>query len=226
VTVNYGAFIVNTGLVVCLDAINSRSYTGSGTTWYDLSGNSTDAILTNSPTYGSGSFTFNGTSQYASMTRTISDDFSLLCWFKTSSSAGSGSGQWWAGNGLVDGEVAGTANDFGLSIGAGKLLFGVGNTDTTIVSTSTYNDNIWHCVVATRVKSSGAMTLYVDGYSVATGTGQTGSLTGPTNITIGVLQTIVNYFTGSIGSVLIYNKALTGAEVLQNFNAYRGRYKV
>jgi hypothetical protein len=43
--------IVTDGLVLCLDAGNPKSYTGSGTTWTDLSGNGNNGTLTNSPTY-------------------------------------------------------------------------------------------------------------------------------------------------------------------------------
>jgi len=49
-----GPKIVNDGLVLCLDAANSKSYIGSGTTWNDLSGNNNTGTLTNGPTYSGG----------------------------------------------------------------------------------------------------------------------------------------------------------------------------
>ena len=49
----YGPTIVTDGLVLCLDAANSQSYPGSGTTWTDLSGNSNDANVGSSVTYNS-----------------------------------------------------------------------------------------------------------------------------------------------------------------------------
>jgi hypothetical protein len=35
----YNPRTITDGLVLCLDAANSKSYPGSGTTWTDLSGN-------------------------------------------------------------------------------------------------------------------------------------------------------------------------------------------
>ena len=47
----HNANVVRDGLVLYLDAANPKSYPGSGTTWYDLSGNSKNGALTNGPTY-------------------------------------------------------------------------------------------------------------------------------------------------------------------------------
>ena len=58
----YGGAIVRDGLVLALDAADRNSYPGTGTTWYDLSGNDEDFTLNNTPTYSStnnGIFTFN-----------------------------------------------------------------------------------------------------------------------------------------------------------------------
>jgi len=77
---------------------------------------------------------------------------------------------------VVDGFVAANANDFGASLCGGQFAFGVGNPDTTIFSTNVINDGGWHHCVATRVKSAGALSLYVDGVLQATGTGTTNSL--------------------------------------------------
>ena len=57
-----GPDIVTDGLVLALDAANVKSYPGSGTTWYDLSGNGAHAEAVNMPTWNSnGYFTFDGT---------------------------------------------------------------------------------------------------------------------------------------------------------------------
>jgi len=55
--------IVTDGLVLCLDAANSKSYPGSGTAWFDLSGRGNNGTLQNSPTYSIdnlGNFSFDG----------------------------------------------------------------------------------------------------------------------------------------------------------------------
>jgi hypothetical protein len=222
-----GPNIVTNGLVLNLDAGNSKSYPGSGTAWNDLSGQNRNGTLVNSPTYNAnGSFTFNGTNQYASLTRPVQDDFTLSCWFQTNSTFGA-AGSWWQGMGLVDGEVAGGANDFGLTIGAGKLMFGIGSPDQTLISPNSYNDGVWHYVVGTRNRSSGDVKLYADGNLVNSSTfTNVGSLTSPPNLTIGSLQTISSYYGGNISNVQVYNRVLTDNEVRQNFNALRGRYGV
>lgn len=45
--------IVRSGLVLNLDAAEPASYPGTGTTWYDLSGNGNNGTLVNGPTYNS-----------------------------------------------------------------------------------------------------------------------------------------------------------------------------
>lgn len=225
-----GPKIVTNGLILALDAANPKSYAYGSTLWNDLSGNLNSGSLINAPALNNdsyGSLVFNSNvSNSVSIPRPIQDDFTLSCWFKTSQFVSfSGFPQWYGGCGLVDGEVAGAANDFGLAIGSGKILFGVGNPDTTITSSLTYNDNVWHQAIATRIKSSGVITLYVDGVQVATSTGGVNSLTSPTSLRIGSLQTGVQFFSGSIASVQIYNRALNIVEIIQNYSAIQSRFQ-
>lgn len=219
--------IVTTGLVVHLDAGNSSSYSGTGSTWTNLAGgsNATLTSATYSSTSGGGSFAFDGSTSYALITRPVEDDFTLSCWFSTSSGAGT-VGSWWQGVSLIDGEVPSFVADYGTSMGEGKVMFGTGQPDTTITSPSTYNNGSWHHMTATRTKSSGALALYMNGSSVATGTGGTDSLTAPENLGIGGGVEGVTYFAGSIAVVMIYNVALTSTQVAQNYNAQRSRFGV
>ena len=65
--VNLGPNIVTNGLVLTLDAGNRNSYAGSGTNWYDLSGNANNCTLTNGPTFSStnlGNISFDGVDDY------------------------------------------------------------------------------------------------------------------------------------------------------------------
>jgi len=65
-----GPDLIQDGLVLCLDASDKNSYPGSGTTWYDVSGNNRNFTLTNGPTFstsGGGSFNFDGTNDYATL---------------------------------------------------------------------------------------------------------------------------------------------------------------
>ena len=62
--------IVTNGLVLCLDAGNTKSYPGSGTAWTDLSGRGNNGTLTNGPTYSStngGSVVFDAVDDYVTV---------------------------------------------------------------------------------------------------------------------------------------------------------------
>ena len=103
-----GGGIITDNLVQHLDAGNSSSYPGTGTTWADLSGNGTDATMVNSPTYsatvGGGSFSFDGFKLAASTSAPIrpsdseltSDGFTVQMWCKLTGS--NNLARWWNNN--------------------------------------------------------------------------------------------------------------------------------
>ncbi|MBS1512523.1 MAG: T9SS type A sorting domain-containing protein [Bacteroidetes bacterium] len=165
-----------------------------------------------------------GTLPVALVTAT-QNDFSINFWFKSSMTASSSS-QWYGGNSLIDAEVGGVTNDWGIClIDGGKVCFGVGNPDITIKSTTaTYNDGIWHFVTATRNKSAGSIFLYVDGVQVATTTGiNTAALNAPAVIGLGRSSAVsTGTFTGSLDDILVYNRVLTSTEVNNLYNAEIG----
>jgi len=224
--------ITQTGLLVNLDPGQSSSYAGSGNVWTNIGSggatyNPTRPDGQSFPTFNavnSGIFTFNGTNQGTAVPRNnnIQDDFTLSTWFKTTSNAGS-IGEWKSGRGLLDASWNSTQNDFGLTMGQGKLMFGTGNPNVTITSPGTYNDGNWHNVIATRTKATGALNMYVDGILVASGTGNTNTLSQATNVYIGnwVNQRL---FEGSMSAVHVYNTALSATEVQNNYDALKGRF--
>ena len=125
---------------------------------------------------------------------------------------------WYAGTGIVDAEVGGAANDFGLTIKqSGRILAGTGNPDTTIYHDGGYNNGRAHMVFFTRTKSSGTIKLYADGGTTAlasSSSATTSALTAPTRITIGSLQTLGagRYLDGDVAEIIIYSRALTTEE--------------
>jgi len=167
--------------------------------------------------------TFDGSNDYINVARQISDDFSIEFWFASSQGLNTNS-QWWGNAGLVDGEVGGSTNDFGVSLRSdGKITAGTGNPDTTIISPSSYNNNAWHYVVFTRQKSTGALKLYVDGSLVATGTStNVGSLTAPSFLNIGRIQTGTYYYSGYMDEIALYNVVLGSSTVTSHYNAGLG----
>ena len=128
--------------------------------------------------------TFNGSStQRVIEPRPVQDDFSLAFWIKTAQ-AGTGSTHWFEGRGLLDGEVGGVTNDFGTSLMAGgKIGFGVGNPDITLISSGSVNNGAWRHIVVTRQASTGAMRIYVDGVLDRSGIGPTGTKSAPSRLT-------------------------------------------
>ena len=133
---------------------------------------------------------FNGTSSYVSIPPSVTDDFTVAMWVKTTDTSGTAGDQWWNGKGLVDGEVLGAGADWGTSIVNGKFVLGVGaaSGDMTVASSVNINDGAWHHVAATRNNTSGRNAVYVDGVLRGSGTGPTGSRTWPTILRIGGLQ--------------------------------------
>jgi hypothetical protein len=167
--------------------------------------------------------TFDGVNDYVSVARQISDDFSIEFWFKSTQGLNTNA-QWWGNAGLVDAEVSGAANDFGVSLRSdGRITAGVGTPDVSIVSAAaSYNNGGWHHVVFTRQRSNGALRLYVDNVLAGTATGSTAALTSPANINFGRIQSGGNYLAGTIDDVAIYNTSLGSTTVADHYEAGRG----
>jgi hypothetical protein len=171
---------------------------------------------------------FDNLNSYISIPRSVSDDFSIEFWIRGFSGANFNAPagtHYYEGWGLVNGEVAGVQNDFGISVaqdsGKNRIWAGTGNPDTMIgtpTSFETFND-AWHHVVFTRKKSTGALILYVDGSSVATGTGGTQSLTSPSSLTVGRLLPSGGFLYGQLDEVAIYNVVLAAADVSAHYAA-------
>ena len=170
---------------------------------------------------GSSAVHLSPTLGYIAVPRLVADDFSLELWFKDPVPVEDGHTQWWQGAALVDGDVSGVSNDYGVSIdGAGHLMAGVGNPDMTVHATAAdYGDGAWHHVVFTRTMSTGAIALYVDGALQASnpGTGNTGPLDAASILTLG------EYSTGTGGSAAVidelaqYPSVLTPAQVAAHY---------
>jgi O-glycosyl hydrolase len=199
----------------------------SARAWYpfegtaaDDSGNGYNGALLGNVTFvqgkmGAQAAQFDGTTAYAQIPLSISNDFTIACWVKTTATGGGS--QWWAGKGLVDGEVQGAASDFGLSLVQNKAAFGVGNPDTTITSTNAINDGQWHHLAATRANVSGQMQLFVDGVLQASAIGPTGTRSGPPALRIGSIQAgyAGGFFTGAIDDVQLFGSVLSAPVIGQ-----------
>ena len=200
-TINYGPRVVTSGLVLALDAADRNSYPGSGTTWYDLSGNGNDHTLTGSPGYGSGIFTLDGSTQgftRATSMNGVSSTNTVVIWYSTTD----GYELWVRGN---------QNNNYYLSASYGNNYYhsNVGSptnwvdlNSVTNPVTEGYRNGAFHMWEAKNVNFTGwtyyDWFLYPGGWQMA----------------------------GNVANIMIYNRNLTSDESRQNFNALRGRFGI
>ena len=218
--------IVTDGLVLNLDAGRQNSYGGSGTTWRDLSGRGNNGTLVNTPTYSSsngGSFNFIGTNQYITVPASTDwnfglNNFAIDLWiYPTSYSSGN--------------PTILQIPPYNSSSPSGILLYLTSGGNLSLYTNTQYSSNViaplnrWtHCVY-TRL--SGILNYYAQTVAGSTANLSTFSITNSQSLKIGAdLQYNTDYFRGNISAVKIYNRALSAAEISQNFQATRGRYGI
>lgn len=216
------------------DAISGVPNGGAVATWTDASGNGNHATQANGsvqPTFVTGAINgrpvvrFDSASQtYLSFPRPVQDNFTIICVFRSSQGIGTGQ-NFWNGAGLVSGEVAFTVNDFGLSLNAnGRVLAGTGNPDVTLASGTGFNNGQPHIVAFKRTRQTGTIELYVDGVPQGTTTGSKQLLTSPAQLVLGAQQTLLNYLTGDIAEVKIYDQALSDSDRIAEENMLACKY--
>ena len=84
--------IITNGLILYLDSNNTKSYTGTGTTWYDLSGMNNHHTILNSPTLNTNPkrFTLDGLTQGFTKVGSLNGQttsMTVCIWYKTSEAA-------------------------------------------------------------------------------------------------------------------------------------------
>jgi hypothetical protein len=161
--------------------------------------------------------TFDGGDDRVLLDRPVADDFTISSWFRTDRvAAGDDSDpRWFLGSGIVDGEVPGIVDDFGISmIGNGIVAAGIGNPETFLNSAPGHNDGQWHHVALTRERASGTVVLYLDGVEVDRATSSTRRLDSPPQLAIGGMLPGGGPFSGQIDEVRIHQRVLVPEEVL------------
>ncbi len=193
----------------------------AGTVATDVSGNHNNGTVSgavwNSAGRFNGCLTFNGVNSYVQITNRVDNDFTIAFWVKTTQTAGTG--QWYNGAGLVDGDYPGPANDFGTALLGGKFAFGVGNPDTTISSATAINDGNWHQCVATRQQTTGLLKIYVDGALSATGYAGRNTQNASARLLFGAIASGGGYFNGSLDDIKIFTRALSDQEAYALYNS-------
>ena len=220
--------IVTDGLVLYLDAANTKSYPGSGTTWTDISGKSNNGTLTNGPTFDSGNkgtIVFDGSNDYVSETSGLSDsllqgDWSISFWanFDVVNTGNSTNDK-----PLLQHGSSSTRNGLHLTNRRGIMLFGLYSDDMDSIQSLTADT--WYNFVFTLNNTSYLKQIYINGLLDASGTGG-GAYTGTgSNTRIGgKVMFFGSYFDGNMSNVSAYNRVLTATEVKQNYDALKWRY--
>jgi len=220
----YNLNIVTDGLVLCLDAANKKSYPGTGTTWTDRSGGNNNVTLVNGVGFGSnngGVLTFDGVNDHATAGNFFNyQAFTINLWVNPGSTQAqyadildnnhTGAQNW------VLQQNSTNQNQYNfLVFGASAQNSATGNFNLTagvwVNLTFTYD--------GTKVRG------YNNGVLFATG-GALGTTINYSNqsFNIGRWGGGGRYWEGEYGSLHAYNAALTAAEVLQNYNATKGRF--
>ena len=229
--------LITENLTLHLDAGDSNSYSGSGNTWTDLSGEGHNGTIYGA-TYNTGNggyFDFDGTNDYISISDTDvipsgTNSFTYSVWIyidNISSAFGSNVAASLFSGDLNNRVECGLFRPSGTGTGAPTLLkltkHGGGNTGSCSVDIS-MNLSQWYNVTVIRDGVS-SQVVYINGVSVGTGDLSNSFVSG--SMKIGGAANSTGYhgwLNGRIGIVLMYNTALSSSQVLRNYNAIKSRY--
>ena len=238
--------IVTDGLVLCLDAMALKSYTGSSTTWTDTSRNGNNAALNNSPTHDGLSIIFNGTNQYTTQTslpsvNVVDDSYTMELWFKFITLPTSDIQTDDGNGGPIYGQSYGTNYQlFAYAASNGLSHLGACYDDSRSTSahksTATISAGEWVQFVQIGTPSGdadpsntsrGKYTYYINGVldRATTLSSDSNGYSIPTTMHIAHDNRYnSNYSNLAMSAIHRYNRELTAEEVLQNYNALKSRF--
>ena len=216
--------IVLNGLVLALDAGNTKSYPGSGTTWTDLSTNGNSGTLEGAGynSVNGGSISFDGTDDYVNCgnnsSLSFTNNLTVSIWCSSNNASGYRSP-------LMKTSSNVWADGFGYWQFSGTFAFYINQWNgAQTVSVSKASFSITNFVATYNGVN---LKLYENGTLIQTGSSYTTNISNSsTNLEIGRGGGGSYNWSGNIAQVSIYNRALSAAEVAQNYNALRGRFGI
>ena len=221
--------IVTSGLVLNLDAAQTASYPGTGTTWTDLSGNGNNGTLVNGPTYSSanyGSIVFDGSNDYVIGNTpsglNVSQSCSINVWVNFSNFTKVNPRILEVRDGSNSLQILRDSATTFLATKNSSFQADFDSTTWLVPSLST-----WYNISAVWQPSISNTTLYLNGIlQSSSGSTLVGTGNQANKYVLGDRSDFVSStgLAGYISQVSIYNRALTAAEVQQNFNCLRMRY--
>lgn len=232
---------VSTNLLLNLDASKVSNIANNASTWTDVGPNRYNFSLINSPPYTSatGYYTFNGTNQYGIATTDFADnpsEITVAAWIKTSNITDGATivakctnianAAGWA---LILYNPTNSINGSGtLDPNANQPSFftqqsGGAQYNQWFGTAPTLTANTWHYVAATLTGGlNGTIKLYLDGVPMTLSNGSVGTVTSAattSKVSVGSDSLPQYLFPGDIADAQIYNRALSAAEILNNYNA-------
>lgn len=214
---NYGPKIVTDGLILYLDAANPRSYSGTGTSWNDLSKNKKVATINGSPVFTNNYFDITGDTTYVSVNNTglvpRTNDFTYSTWMNFDA-------------------VDSLDTIFENGSWTDTLLFRFQTNLFAVYAEGALRGSLsWTPVTGSWVniilkRENGTVSGFVNNQEIGTAFTMTTDINlANTNLFLMRSQHTTGQFTnGKLSVFSIYNRALTSNEIDQNFNALKGRY--
>jgi len=210
---------VSNGLLLNLDASNPGSYSGTGNNWYDLSGNNNHATLINSPTYdaASASIVTNGTNQYLAVPlfNNSITNVTMQVWVYINTPS--------------KGVFIANGYGNGYNIGIGDYFETAGSNATMLFSNKRWISNAgvnytsgWH-LVTTVLNGSSTPFIYIDNALQGSSSGYPGvaPITPTGYLTLGAIPNDNGrYYAGKFAAAYFYDRALSLAEIQQNYDAF------
>lgn len=200
--IHYSPRTYTDGLILYLDAGNPNSYSGSGTTFTDLSGRGNHHTIVNSPTFSGGKFTFNNTSMgftKASALTGVTSTCTVVLWYKNNNDT-----ELWVRGNQSNGTYlsASSGNPYYHSNVGSPTNFVDLNTVTNPTSPTNYRNNAYHMWEAKNVDFSGWSYFewfqYPDPW----------------------------FLSGEVAIIMVYDRVLSTAQSTANFHALRSRFGV
>ncbi len=244
-----GRFVseIDSDLIIDLNPNDVRSYSGSGTSFIDISANSNTALMINGPIFGSDGYTnywkFDGVNDYATVSSTPTvfeynrNSFTISCWawFDSLPSPiykGSLLNKWTVGSGnnneflfFASGSSS-TDNYYSFWVDVDDGVVPDSSVNTAVSSTSKVNLGFWRLITATF--NNGVIRIFVDGNLEGTTVNPTYiKVRRDTSSSLEIARWFSSlYGAGRRGQIQFYNRALTSTEISNLFNSQRQKYRL
>ena len=231
------AKIVTDGLIFHFDAANPKSYVSGNAICNDMSATQSIGTLNNGTSFNTadgGSFVFDGVDDYiqTNFDEFASPPFTVEIWFKTTNDnqiAGVFSSRLGSSNSYRQFSMFIAGDQYGATAGNKLACYHGSNPGVRANNVSTTNvcDGKWHQGIVISDAGNSYNYIYIDGVYEDQSDFATINMTENPDYIIGAFGDAGSYsnpFDGSIANIKYYNRQLSGAEILQNYNTLKFRF--